>query len=73
MARADFLFSLVLIALGLFVTVESWRMPRLAELGIEPWSVPGLVPGLIGVILLALGAVLCGRSVRRGGHRAATT
>lgn len=71
MARADFLFSLVLIALGLFVGIESWRMPRLEELGIEPWSAPGLVPGLLGAIVLGLGLVLCARSVRRGGHRPA--
>ena len=41
---------------GLVVLVAAWRIDRLENLGINPWSVPGLLPGLVGglIILLAL-------------------
>lgn len=62
--RADFWFSIVLTAAGAALAFESWRMPRLAHLGIDPVSAPGLTPGLLGLILAALGVVLFVRSVR---------
>ncbi len=65
MIRADLAFGSLLIALGLGIVVESWRMPRFADQGVNPWSVPGLVPGILGVIILILALVLVGRSVRR--------
>ena len=68
--RADFWFGLVLLLLGLAVAVESWRMPRLAELNVHPMTAPGIVPGLLGAILFLLGGVLSLRSARAGGWRA---
>ena len=62
--RADLIFSALLTALALAVVVESWRMPRLAELGVHPMSAPGLTPGLIGLVLAALGMALLLRSLR---------
>jgi hypothetical protein len=59
MAKADFLTSLVVIA----------RMPRFERLAINPYTVPGIVPGLIGAVIAALGAILLVRSWRRGGWR----
>jgi len=73
MTKADLITGLVLIVFGLTVLEESWRMPRLENLGVHPTSVPGLVPGLLAVILLILGAVLTVRSIRRGGHRLGIT
>jgi putative tricarboxylic transport membrane protein len=67
--RADFLFGLALLALGVGVAVESWRMPRLAELNVHPMTAPGLVPGLLGVVIAGLGAVLFARAARAGGWR----
>jgi len=69
LVRADFWTSLALIALGLAVVVESLRMPRFAELEVNPYTVPGLVPGVLGVVILVLGTVLCLRSARAGGFR----
>lgn len=69
MVRADFWFSIVLIALGLAVIVESWRMPRFEALQINPYTVPGLVPGALGVVILVLGGALCLRAARAGGWR----
>jgi hypothetical protein len=60
--RTDFWFSVGLIAFAVAVTFESWRMPRLENLGINPMSAPGLTPGLIGIVLLVLGLALFFRS-----------
>lgn len=62
--RADLIFAVVLTVLALWVLVESWRMPRLAELGVHPMSAPGLTPGLIALVLAGLGLVLLWRSLR---------
>ena len=57
-ARADAVTGVVLVVLGAAVAVESWRMPRMAEFGSSVWSGPGVVPGMIGLALAAMGAVL---------------
>lgn len=62
--RGDLWFSLLLTALSLVVVIESWRMPRLENLGVHPMSAPGLTPGLIGLVLLLLGLLLLLRSLR---------
>jgi putative tricarboxylic transport membrane protein len=67
--RADFVTGLLLAALGLAVVVESLRMPRFEQLKIEPYTVPGLVPGALGAVLLVLGAALFLRAARAGGWR----
>jgi len=67
--RADFWFGLGLVVLGLAVAVESWRMPRLTELNVHPMTAPGLVPGLLGVVIFVLGGILFLRSARAGGWR----
>ncbi len=72
-ARADFWFGLGLIVLGSAVSIESWRMPRLAELNVHPMTAPGLVPGLIGIILAGLGIVLFVRAYGQQGWRMTST
>jgi putative tricarboxylic transport membrane protein len=69
MARADLVTGLVLVALGIAVVVESLRMPRFEHLNINPYTIPGLVPGAIGAVLLVLGAVLFVRAAVAGGWR----
>lgn len=66
LARADLVTGLVLLALGLATAVESYRMPRLEERAIDPWTAPGIVPGMLGVIIAVLGIVLALRSVAAG-------
>lgn len=73
LTKADLVTGVVLIVFSLTVIEESWRMPRLAQMGVRPESAPGLVPGLLGVMLLILGCVLTVRSIRRGGHRLGIT
>ncbi len=62
--RTDRWFAVFLTAFAIAVVVESWRMPRLGELGVHPMSAPGLTPGLLGLVLLCLGLALLARSVR---------
>jgi hypothetical protein len=69
MARADLVAGLVFTGLGAAVVVESLRMPRFAELNVEPYTAPGLVPGLLGLVILILGGMLCLRAAREGGGR----
>lgn len=54
---------MVWIALGVAILVESLRMDRLEHLGVNRFTVPGIVPGLLGVALTILGCLLFGRSL----------
>lgn len=69
MVKKDFITSVVLIAFSISVVVSSYTMPRLERRGIDPFSAPGVVPGMIGLILLCLALILFVRSVRRGGYQ----
>jgi hypothetical protein len=66
MARADLITSIVWLAIGLGATIESWRMPRLQNLGVSIYSAPGLVPFLLGIVIALLGLILLVRSLRAG-------
>jgi riboflavin transporter FmnP len=72
MVKADFVTGLVLTTLGIATLVESLRMPRFEHLNINPYTVPGLVPGMLGAIILILGAALFLRAARAGGWRLLT-
>jgi hypothetical protein len=65
-ARSDLIGGLAWIALGGAIAVMSWNMDRLAQLAINPYTVPGLVPGLLGGGLVVLGALLAIRAIRAG-------
>lgn len=65
--RADFVFGLGWAALGLAISAGAWRMDRLEGQGVEPYAVPGLLPGLLGLILAGFGAVLALRGWRGAG------
>ena len=60
--RQDMLHAVFWMALGGGTLVESWRMDRLENQGAHPFTVPGLLPGLLGVALLFFGALLMLRS-----------
>src|SRR6478672_4752889 len=65
-ARADLHDALGWIALGAAILVGSLTMDRLENQNINPYTVPGLLPGLLGAAMLLLGGVLAVRSWRRG-------
>jgi Tripartite tricarboxylate transporter TctB family len=69
MVKADFVTGLVLIALGITTVLASLAMPRFAELEVNPYTLPGLVPGALGLVILILGTALFVRAARAGGWR----
>ena len=73
MAKADFVTSIGLSSFGLAILILSIQMPRYEGLGVNPYSVPGVVPGLLGLILLILGLVLLIRSIMRKGYQLGLT
>lgn len=69
MAKADFITAILLVGLGVGSLIASLRMPRYETSEINPYTVPGIVPGLLAAVILLLGMVLLVRAVRRGGWR----
>jgi hypothetical protein len=65
-ARADFLSGLGWIAFGAAVIAGAWAMERFESQGATLYSMPGLVPGLLGGMLALLGALLCIRAAAHG-------
>jgi hypothetical protein len=64
--RSDFKDAVGWLALGAAVLVGSITMDRLENQHINPVTVPGLLPGLLGLAMILLGGVLAVRSWRRG-------
>lgn len=64
--RSDLWQGLGWVALGAAVLVGSVTMDRLESQNINPYTVPGLLPGLLGIAMMLLGGVLAVRSWRRG-------
>ena len=64
--RADLKDAVGWIVLGAAVLVGSITMDRLEQQNINPVTVPGLLPGLLGIAMILLGSVLGVRSLRRG-------
>jgi hypothetical protein len=60
-ARADLKGGVGWIVFGLAILVGAWRMDRFESMGATLYTAPGLVPGLFGLVLTGLGAVLAWR------------
>ena len=68
--HSELMQSLGWMAGGLAILVASVSMDRLEEQHINPYTVPGLLPGFLGLLMFLLGGLLAIRSWRRGGvHR----
>lgn len=65
-ARVDLVSALFWIALGGAIMVASWTMDRLEARGALLYNVPGLVPGVLGLVMVFLGALLGARALRAG-------
>jgi hypothetical protein len=65
-ARAELVQSCGWIVLGIAALVGALRMDRLESQNINPYTVPGLLPGLLGIAMIVLGTLLALRSWRRG-------
>jgi hypothetical protein len=57
-SSADRLYGIGWAVFGAAVLVASWRMDRLASLNINPWSAPGLMPGVLGALMVLFGLAL---------------
>ena len=66
--RGDLVTAAVWLGLGAAIVVASWRMDRLRHLDVNPWSVPGLTPGLIGALMVLFALVLGWRALRTVGR-----
>ena len=65
-ARSDFFQACGWITLGGAVLIASLSMDRLERQDVNPYTVPGLLPGLLGIAMILLGGLLALRSWRRG-------
>ena len=61
--RADLLSAIGWMALGTAILIGSVMMDRLEDQDINPYTIPGLLPGLLGVAMIILGALLAIRKV----------
>ncbi|HET7525792.1 MAG TPA: tripartite tricarboxylate transporter TctB family protein [Burkholderiaceae bacterium] len=64
--RSDLAGSLGWILFGIAVLIGSITMDRLEQQHINPYTAPGLLPGLLGLMMVLLGSILALRSWRRG-------
>jgi hypothetical protein len=65
-ARSDLYQACGWIALGAAILIGALQMDRLERQDINPYTVPGLLPGLLGIAMMLLGTLLALRSWRRG-------
>src|SRR3954447_7661560 len=64
--RSDFISALGWIGLGIAILIGSVMMDRLEKQDINPYTIPGLLPGLLGIAMTILGTLLAARSWRPG-------
>ena len=69
---AEAYFAVGWIVFGAAVLAGAWRMDRLESLRINPWSAPGLMPGVLGALMLVFGAALALRAFRERTPQAGT-
>ena len=65
---AELLDGLGWMTLGITITIASVLMDRLEKQDINPYTIPGLLPGLLGIVMTLLGLLLVLRSWGRGGR-----
>jgi len=67
-AASELRGGLAWMVFGSGVLALSLRMDRLEAQHINPYTVPGLLPALLGIVMILLGGLLALRSWRRGGR-----
>ena len=67
LARADFYTAIFLIVFGITITVMALQMPPVTDKGQSPYSAPGILPTLLGIVITGLSAFMFVRSLRRIG------
>ena len=56
--KSDTLQGIFWIGVGGAIFYASWTMDRLANLGVKPFSAPGLLPGILGIFIVLLGLAM---------------
>lgn len=64
--RSDLLSGGVWAVIGVAVALGSWNMDRLEKQGVPGFAAPGLVPGILGVLITLAALAIVVRSLRRG-------
>jgi putative tricarboxylic transport membrane protein len=64
--RSDLISGGVWVVIGIAIGIGSWRMDRLANQGVPGFAAPGLLPGILGVLITLTGLAIVLRSLRRG-------
>ena len=65
MGRADFYTALALIVFGITAAVMAFQMPSVEERGQSPYSAPGLLPGILSIVITGLSFILLVRALIR--------
>lgn len=65
-ARSELAQALFWLLAGGAIFYASWTMDRLEKVGVQPYSAPGLLPGVLGLLIMAVGAVMLARALRSG-------
>ncbi|MFW6368428.1 MAG: tripartite tricarboxylate transporter TctB family protein [Spirochaetota bacterium] len=73
MHRADFVTGIVVLAFSIAIVYLSVTMPRLEHRDINPLSAPGVVPGLLGIVIGLCSLVLLIRAIVHRGYRLGIT
>ena len=68
MPRADFITSIILVVVGVATVWNSLEMPRYEDQGGSFLDSPGIVPAILGVLLVALSLVVFIRALVRKGY-----
>jgi putative tricarboxylic transport membrane protein len=69
MPKADFVVSILLMLFSLWIIAHALKMPRFEDVGANPFSVPGIVPGVLGTVVFLLSLTIFIRSLRQQGFR----
>jgi hypothetical protein len=63
---ADLISGLAWLAIAIAIVIGSWQMDRLAHLKVSIYTVPGLVPGILGIAIALFAIALVVRALRAG-------
>ncbi|MET0312565.1 MAG: tripartite tricarboxylate transporter TctB family protein [Burkholderiaceae bacterium] len=64
--RSDLISGGIWVVIGVAIAIGSWNMDRLANQGVPGFAAPGLVPGIMGVLIVLAALIIVVRSLRRG-------
>lgn len=64
--RSDLVSGGIWAAIGIVIAAGSWNMDRLDKQGVPGFAAPGLVPGILGVLITLAALAIVLRSLQRG-------